>query len=146
MDPATGIVRACMTDFNTQVIEEFRANGGKVGGQFEGANIVLMTTTGAKSGVERTTPVVYFEDGDRIYVIASAGGSPKHPAWYHNLMAHPELTVEVGTEKYRAKANPVTDDAERDRLYAHAVALMPGFGEYEKQAGRRIPVLHLDRV
>ncbi|GAA3431272.1 nitroreductase family deazaflavin-dependent oxidoreductase [Kutzneria kofuensis] len=135
-----------MTDFNTQVIEEFRANSGKVGGPFEQANVVLMTVTGAKSGAERTTPVVYFNDGDRIYVIASAGGSTKHPAWYHNLVANPELTVEVGTDKYRARAVPVTDDAERDRLYAHAVSLMPGFGEYEKQANRRIPVLYLDRV
>jgi deazaflavin-dependent oxidoreductase (nitroreductase family) len=146
MDPATDAVPVRVTDFNTQVIEEFRANGGKVGGYFKDANLVLMTTTGAKSGVERTTPVVYFEDGDRIYVIASAGGSTKHPAWYHNLVVHPELTVEVGTETFRAKANPVTDDAERDRLYANAVALMPGFAEYEQNANRRIPVLHLDRV
>jgi deazaflavin-dependent oxidoreductase (nitroreductase family) len=146
MDPAAGVVPPHMSDFNTQVIEEFRANGGKVGGNFAGANLVLMTTRGAKSGVERTNPVVYFNDGDRIYVIASAGGSTKHPAWYHNLTAHPELTVEVGAETYRAKANPVTDDAERDRLYADAVAQMPGFGEYEKTANRRIPVLHLDRI
>lgn len=146
MDPGPAVVDLGVTDFNTQVIEEFRANGGKVGGNFAGANLVLMTTVGARSGVERTTPVVYFTDGDRIYVIASAGGSSRHPAWYHNLTANPELTVEVGAETYRAKANPVTDDAERDRLYAQAVALMPGFGEYEQRANRRIPVLHLDRV
>lgn len=136
----------CMTDFNAQVIEEFRANSGQVGGPFEQANVILMTVTGAKSGAERTTPVVYFDDGDRIYVIASAAGSTKHPAWYHNLIANPELPVEVGTDKYQARAVPVTDDAERDRLYAHAVSLMPIFGEYEKQANRRIPVLYLDRV
>lgn len=146
MDPPTPVVAVSMTDFNTQVITEFRANSGKVGGPFEGANVVLMTVVGAKSGAERTTPVVYFQDGERIYVIASAGGSTKHPAWYHNLVAHPELTVEVGTDKYQARAVPVTDDGERDRLYANAVAQMPGFGEYEKTANRRIPVLHLDRV
>ena len=146
MDLATAVVATGMSDFNTQVIEEFRANGGQVGGNFAGASLVLLTTVGAKSGAERTTPVVYFADGDRIYVIASAGGSTKHPAWYHNLTAHPDLTVEVGAEKYRAKANPVTDDAERDRLFAAAVSQMPGFGEYEKTANRRIPVVHLDRV
>lgn len=146
MDLATGVVPPHMSDFNTQVIEEFRANHGKVGGNFAGASLVLMTTVGAKSGVERTNPVVYFTDADRIYVIASAGGSTKHPAWYHNLIAHPELTLEIGDETYRAKADPVTDDAERDRLYANAVSQMPGFGEYEKTADRRIPVLYLDRV
>jgi deazaflavin-dependent oxidoreductase (nitroreductase family) len=146
MDLDTGVVPVCMTDFNTQVIEEFRANGGKVGGNFAGANLVLLTTVGAKSGAERTTPVVYFNDGDRIYVIASAGGSTKHPAWYHNLVANPEITVEVGADKYNARAVPVTDDSERDRLYAQAVSQMPGFGEYEKTANRRIPVLHLERV
>src|SRR4051812_19412652 len=83
MDLATGVVARCMSDFNTQIIEEFRANDGRVGGNFAGANLVLMTTVGARSGVERTTPVVYFTDADRIYVIASAGGSTKHPAWYH---------------------------------------------------------------
>jgi deazaflavin-dependent oxidoreductase (nitroreductase family) len=146
MDPAAAVVPVGMSDFNTQVIEEFRANGGKVGGNFEGAPLVLMTTLGAKSGAERTTPVVYFKDGERIYVIASAGGSTKHPAWYHNLVANPELTVEVGPDKYRARAVSVTDDGERDRLFADAVSQMPGFGEYEKTANRRIPVLHLNRV
>ena len=135
-----------MADFNTQVIEEFRANGGKVGGPFEGATLVLMTTTGAKSGAERTNPVMYFPDGDRIYVIASAAGADSSPAWYYNLKAHPDLTVEIGTEKYRARAVQVADDAERDRLYAQAVAIAPGFGDYERNTSRRIPVLHLDRV
>ncbi|MFC0435126.1 nitroreductase family deazaflavin-dependent oxidoreductase [Kutzneria buriramensis] len=135
-----------MTDFNTQVIEEFRANGGKVGGPFEGAELVLMTTTGAKSGKPHTNPVVYFHDGDRIYVIASAAGAPKHPAWYHNLVANPDLTVEVGTDKYQARATSVDDDAERDRLYANAVSVMPGFAEYEQKTSRRIPVVYLDRV
>jgi deazaflavin-dependent oxidoreductase (nitroreductase family) len=135
-----------MTDFNTKVIEEFRANGGKVGGNFEGAPLVLMTTTGAKSGAQRTNPVVYFKDGDRVYVIASYAGADNHPAWYHNLKANPELTVEIGTDKYEAKATQVADEAERDRLYAQAVAQMPGFGDYEKKTTRRIPVVHLDRV
>jgi deazaflavin-dependent oxidoreductase (nitroreductase family) len=89
---------------------------------------------------------VYFHDGDRIYVIASAAGAPKHPAWYHNMLANPDLTVEVGTDKYQARAVPVQDDAERDRLYAHAVSVMPGFAEYEQKTDRRIPVVYLDRV
>lgn len=106
----------------------------------------LLKVRGAKSGVERITPLVYTRDGEHVVLVASRGGDVRHPAWYHNLVANPELTVEVGTDKYRARAVPVTDDAERDRLYAHAVSLMPGFGEYEKQANRRIPVLYLDRV
>ncbi len=138
---------ACdVTDFNTQVIEEFRANGGKVGGNFAGAPLVLMTTTGAKSGAERTTPVVYFKDGDRVYVIASAAGADKHPAWYHNLSANPDLTVEIGEDKYRARATQVADESERAKLYAQAVAQMPGFGDYERKTSRVIPVVRLDRV
>ncbi|MFI9385902.1 nitroreductase family deazaflavin-dependent oxidoreductase [Kutzneria sp. NPDC052558] len=135
-----------MTDFNTQVIEEFRANGGKVGGNFTGADLILLTTTGAKSGAERTNPVVYFKDGERVYVIASAAGADKHPAWYHNLKAHPEFTAEIGTEKYRARAVEVADESERARLYAQAVAQMPGFGDYERKTSRVIPVLHVNRV
>jgi len=146
MDLVAGGVRCDVTDFNTQVIEEFRANGGKVGGNFAGAPLVLMTTTGAKSGAERTTPVVYFKDGDQVYVIASAAGADKHPAWYHNLKAHPELTVEIGEDKYRARANQVADESERAKLYARAVEQMPGFGDYERKTSRTIPVVRLDRV
>ncbi|MFI9503926.1 nitroreductase family deazaflavin-dependent oxidoreductase [Nocardia sp. NPDC052566] len=129
-----------MSDFNTQVIEEFRANGGKVGGMFEGANMMVMTTTGAKSGNAVTNPLVYLPDGDRIVLIASNGGADKHPAWYHNLRANPEFTIEIGTEAYQAKAEEITG-AERDELYARMVAIMPGFAEYEAKTSRRIPVL-----
>jgi deazaflavin-dependent oxidoreductase (nitroreductase family) len=130
--------------FNRQVIEEFRANDGKVGGPFEGGNIVLMTTRGAKSGAERVNPVAYYPDGDRIVVVASMGGAPKNPAWYHNLKAHPEITVEVGTDKYTAVAEEITGP-ERDDLYAKIVAVMPNFGEYQEKTTRVIPIFGLTR-
>lgn len=130
--------------FNEQVIDEFRANAGKVGGMFEGAAMVLITTTGAKSGRRITNPLVYLPDGDRIVLIASNGGADKHPAWYHNLRANPELTVEIGTERYAAKAEEVSG-AERDALYARMVEIMPGFGEYQAKTSRAIPVLAVYR-
>jgi deazaflavin-dependent oxidoreductase (nitroreductase family) len=132
-------------DFNTKIIEEFRANAGKVGGAFQGAPMVLLTTKGAKSGKPHTTPLVYLEDGDRIVVFASMGGAPKNPAWYHNVSANPDVTVEVGSEKYDAKAI-VTKGAERDELFAKQVALIPTFGEYQKRTTRTIPVVVLERV
>src|SRR5688500_9408151 len=113
-------------DFNQKVIADFRANGGKVGPPFEGAPMMLLTTTGAKSGQSRTTPLVHTTDGDRMVVIASKAGAPTNPAWYHNLVANPVVTIEVGTEKYQAKAAVVTG-AERDRLYAAQATLMPNF-------------------
>ncbi|PXX57458.1 deazaflavin-dependent oxidoreductase (nitroreductase family) [Nocardia tenerifensis] len=131
--------------FNEQVIDEFRANAGKVGGMFEGAAMVLITTTGAKSGRRVTSPLVYLPDGDRIVLIASNGGSDKHPAWYHNLVADPKLTVEIGTEQYEARAEVVTG-AERDALYARMVEIMPGFGEYQAKTSRVIPVLAVYRA
>jgi deazaflavin-dependent oxidoreductase (nitroreductase family) len=133
-----------VNDFNRKIIEEFRANGGKVGGMFEGANMVLMTTTGAKSGAQRVNPVVYLPDGGRIVVIASNGGADNHPAWFHNLKANPDLTVEVGAEKYAATAEEIKGD-ERDELFARMAALMPGFAEYEAKTERKIPVLGLSR-
>jgi deazaflavin-dependent oxidoreductase (nitroreductase family) len=134
-----------MADFNAKIIEEFRANEGKVGGMFEGANIVLITTTGAKSGRQRTNPLVYLPDGDRIVVFASNGGADTNPAWFHNVKANPEITVEVGTDKYDATAQQVEDRTERDALYARIVAVNPGFGEYEKNTERVIPVVALNR-
>ncbi|CAM3447942.1 nitroreductase family deazaflavin-dependent oxidoreductase [Kibdelosporangium persicum] len=134
-----------MSDFNTQVIEEFRANGGKVGGMFEGATMVILTTKGAKTGRTVTNPLVYLPDGDRIVIIASNGGADKHPAWYHNLKANPDITVEVGTEKYDATAEEVTDSAERDALYARMVERAPGFADYERNTTRRIPVIAVNR-
>jgi deazaflavin-dependent oxidoreductase (nitroreductase family) len=104
-------------DWNRQTIEAFRANGGKVGGVWEGRPLLLLTTTGAKSGQRRTTPVMYLPDGDRLLVFATKAGAPTNPAWYHNLLAHSEVTVEVGTETYEATATPLTGE-ERDRLYA----------------------------
>src|SRR4051794_22712128 len=105
-----------MSDWNQGIIDEFRAHAGVVGGPFEGSSMLLLHSSGAKSGVERVSPVMYFMDGDRYVVIASAGGSPKHPDWYYNLLAHPEVSVEVGTEKFSATA-AVATEPERTRLY-----------------------------
>jgi deazaflavin-dependent oxidoreductase (nitroreductase family) len=132
-------------DFNENLIAEFRANGGKVSGMFAGRPMLLLTTTGAKSGLQRTTPLVHTRDGDRIVVIASKGGAPTSPAWYHNLVANPTVTVELGTEKFPAKATVVTG-AERDRLYAAQAAMMPAFAEYETKTTRKIPVVVLERL
>ena len=131
-------------DWNRQLIEEFRANGGKVGGMWEGRPLLLLTTTGAKSGQQRTSPTMYLRDGDRLLVFASKGGAPTNPDWYHNLLAHPDVTVEVGNETYNAIATPVTGE-ERDRIYAHWAELYPQFGEYQKKTTRKIPVVTLQR-
>ena len=131
--------------FNTALIEEFRANGGKVGGRFEGRPVVLLTTTGATSGRKLTTPLVYLQDGERRLVFASKAGSPTHPDWYHNLVANPTVTVEVGTETYEAKAVVITGE-ERDRLYAKQVESTPIFGEYQQKTTRTIPVVALERI
>ncbi|WP_101788217.1 nitroreductase family deazaflavin-dependent oxidoreductase [Nonomuraea indica] len=133
------------SDFNKQIIEEFRANGGRVGGMFEGSQLLLLTTTGARSGKLTTTPVMYLKDGDRYVVIASNAGSDRHPAWYHNLRANPEATAEVGTETFVVKA-AFADDEERDRLYARMVEQAAGFAEYEAKTSRRIPVVVLERL
>jgi len=132
-------------DFNHKIIEDFRANGGKVGPPFEGAPMILLTTTGAKSGRPFTTPLVYLPDGEDWVIIASKAGAPSHPDWYHNLKAHPDVTIEVGTEKLSARATEVTG-AERDELYARQVEVMPGFAEYAAKAGRVIPVIRLTRA
>jgi deazaflavin-dependent oxidoreductase (nitroreductase family) len=134
-----------MSDFNQQVIEEFRGNQGKVGGGFNGAPMVLLTTTGAKSGQRRTTPLVYLSEGDRVYIFASKAGAPTHPAWYHNIVANPRVSVEIGADKYDADAVVVTGP-EHDRLFAAQVAVMPGFGEYQAKTTRVIPVVELRKV
>ena len=131
-------------DWNRQTIEAFRATGGKVGGVWEGRPLLLLTTTGAKSGQRRTTPVMYLPDGDRLLVFATKAGAPTNPAWYHNLIAYPEVTVEVGTQTYEATATPLTGE-ERDRLYAKQASLYPQFGEYQARATRKIPVIALER-
>jgi deazaflavin-dependent oxidoreductase (nitroreductase family) len=132
-------------DFNRAIIEEFRANGGKVGGQFAGAPLLLLTTTGAKSGRKQTTPVVYSADGDRLIILASKGGAPTNPSWYHNLRAHPTVGVELGRDSFEATAE-VTSGAERDRLFAQHAKQFPGFEDYQKNTTRIIPVVALERT
>ncbi|TMR91184.1 nitroreductase family deazaflavin-dependent oxidoreductase [Nonomuraea basaltis] len=132
------------SEFNQQIIDEFRANEGRVGGMFEGAPLVLLTTTGAKSGRPATTPVMYLADGERYIVIASNAGADNHPAWYHNLRATPEATAEIGTEEFAVKAAFIEGE-ERDQLYARMVEQAPGFAEYEAKTSRRIPVVALLR-
>ncbi|GAA3577654.1 nitroreductase family deazaflavin-dependent oxidoreductase [Nonomuraea rosea] len=132
-------------DFNQQIIDEFRANEGRVGGFFEGKPLVLLTTTGAKSGKQITTPVMWVADGDRYVVIASNGGADTNPAWYHNLRATPEATAVVGTEEFGVKA-VFAEGEERDRLYAAMVAQAPQFAEYEAKTDRLIPVIALERT
>ena len=131
-------------DWNRQIIEEFHANGGKVGGQFAGFTLLLLTTTGAKSGKRRVNPLGYTTDGDRLVIIASKGGAPSSPDWYYNLLAHPEVTVEVGSETFQATAS-VVDGEEHDTLYAKMVAIAPQFAEYQQKTTRKIPVVVLER-
>lgn len=132
-------------DFNQSLIAEFRANGGKVTGVFAGRPLLLLTTTGAKSGQPRTMPLVYTTDGDRLVVIASKGGAPSHPAWYHNLVANPVTTVELPGETFRARAS-VAEGEERQRLYDAQAALMPAFADYQRKTTRQIPVVVLERI
>ncbi len=132
-------------DWNKMIIEEFRANGGKVGGQFAGRTLLLLHTIGAKSQQPRINPVAYVKDGDRLAIIASKGGAPTNPDWYYNLIAHPEVTVEVGTEQLQVHAT-VAAEPDRTRLYQQMVAMMPGFAEYEQKTTRKIPVFILTRV
>ena len=131
-------------EFNLKIIAEFRENKGVVGGMFAGAPMALLTTKGAKSGTVGTTPLVYMPDGDRVVLFASMGGAPKSPAWYHNMVAHPDVTLEVGVEKFEATARMAVG-AERDELYARQAAIMPQFAEYQKNTTRVIPVVVLSR-
>jgi deazaflavin-dependent oxidoreductase (nitroreductase family) len=131
--------------FNENLIDEFRANAGKVGGPFEGAPMVLLHTTGAKSGKERVNPVVFQPVGDNIVVFASKGGAPTNPDWYHNLVANPRVKVEVGTDTYDAEAR-VAEGDERERIWSRQKKVMPGFADYEQKTSRQIPVIILERV
>lgn len=131
-------------DWNRQMIEEYRANGGKAGGMWEGRPLLLLTTTGAKSGQRRTSPTMYLRDGDRLLVFASKSGAPTNPDWYHNLLANPEVTVEVGPETYAATATVLSGE-ERDRLFAKQAELYPQFAEYQAKTTRQIPVIALER-
>jgi len=131
-------------DYNRKIIEEFRANEGRVGGPFEGAPMILLTHKGRKSGEMRTNPLVYMQDGDRYLIFASKGGASTNPEWYLNLKANPDATAEIGTEKFDVTAQEVTGE-ERDRLWARNVAERPTFGDYEKRTTRVIPVVALTR-
>ncbi|HWD24432.1 MAG TPA: nitroreductase/quinone reductase family protein [Acidimicrobiales bacterium] len=131
-----------MNDMNAKVIEEFRTNEGRVGGFFEGAPILILHTTGAKSGSERVHPMMYLDlDGHR-YVFASKAGADTNPDWFRNLVANPEITVEVGTTTYPAIATPISGD-ERSRIYAEQATRFPGFAEYEQKTSRVIPVVEI---
>jgi deazaflavin-dependent oxidoreductase (nitroreductase family) len=132
-------------DFNEQVIDEFRANGGKVGGAFEGASLLLLQTTGAKTGRSRVKPLVYRHDGDRLVVFGTKGGSPTHPEWFYNVRANPRVTVEVGSDRFEADARIALPD-ERDRLWRLQTQDVPVFADYQKKTDRTIPVVILERV
>ena len=131
-------------DQNQRIIDEFRANSGKVGAPFADMPLALLTTTGAKSGKQTISPMAATRDGDRLIVYASAAGRPHNPAWYHNLIANPDVTVEYGTETFPARAEEVTG-SERDRLWDAQVARAPGFGDYQRKTTRTIPVIALYR-
>lgn len=132
-------------DWNQAVIKEFRENGGKVGGNFAGSTLLLLHTIGAKSGKEHVTPVMYSTDGDHLFIIASKAGAPEHPSWYHNIAANPVVTLEVGSETYKAKA-VIAPEPERTRLFAKMVSIAPGFGQYQAKTTRIIPVVTLERI
>jgi deazaflavin-dependent oxidoreductase (nitroreductase family) len=133
-----------MSDWNTAIIEEFRANEGEVGGNFEGAPLLLLHTTGARSGQERVSPVMYQDlGGGSMAVFASKAGAPDNPDWYHNLLAHPEVTAEIGTETRSLRAR-VADDDEREPIWSKQKQDYPGFADYETKTSRTIPVVILD--
>ncbi|MEJ1230098.1 MAG: nitroreductase family deazaflavin-dependent oxidoreductase [Galbitalea sp.] len=137
-----------MSDWNDKIIAEFRDNDGVVGGPFAGAHLLLLTTTGAKSGEKRVSPMMYFPDGDNRIVVASKAGAPTNPAWYHNLLANPEVRVEAsvegGVEEYDATATPLPEP-ERTAKYAQIGSVNPGFAEYQKKTDRKIPLIVLSR-
>ncbi len=130
-------------DWNSKIIAEFRANGGKVGGQFEGAPLLLLHTVGAKSGQPRVTPMMYQDIGDGVAVFASKAGAPTHPAWYHNLLANPRVSAEIGAATVDLVAR-VADGAERERIWEAQKAAYPGFAGYETKTTRQIPVVILE--
>jgi len=134
-----------MSDWNAPIIEEFRANDGKLGGNFEGAPMLLLHSTGAKSGQERVNPMMYQQVGDDLAVFASKAGADTNPDWFHNLRANPDATVEIGTETVAVRAR-VADDAERAPIWETQKERYPGFAEYEQKTDRVIPVVILERV
>jgi len=135
-----------MSDWNTNVIDEFRANQGKVGGYFEGKNLLLLHTRGRKSGAERVNPLAYRMVGDTYAVFGSKGGDPEHPDWIHNVAANPDVEVEVGTERFNGKAEVLWEGPTRDEIYAAQAADWESFGEYEEKTDRKIPVVLIERL
>jgi len=134
-----------MSDMNKQIIEEFRANDGKVGGYFANSTLLLLHTTGAKSGKERINPLVTIEDGDRLVIVASKGGAPTNPDWYYNIVSNPLVDVEYGSDTFRARAT-VAAEPERTELFAKIAGNFAGFSEYAKKTSRVIPVVTLSRL
>jgi deazaflavin-dependent oxidoreductase (nitroreductase family) len=132
-------------DWNSNIIQEFRTNEGKVGGPFDGAPLLLLHTTGARSGEERINPMMYLADGDRLVVFASKGGAPTNPDWFHNLVANPEVEIEVGTERRKVRAR-VAEGEEHDQLYAEQSRRYPQFAKYQEGTDRTIPVVILEAV
>jgi deazaflavin-dependent oxidoreductase (nitroreductase family) len=133
-----------MNDFNQAVITEFRANNGKVGGQFANIPLLLLTTIGTKSGQPRINPLAYTTDGDRIIILASKAGAPTNPDWYHNLIANPTVAVEVGNERFQAQAS-IAQGQERERLHAQVLERLPWFADYQQKTSRQIPIIILER-
>ena len=132
-------------NWNQKIIDEFRSNAGKVGGPFSGSPLLLLTTTGAKTGRRLTNPLRYNRIENRLLVFGSKGGAPTHPAWYHNLVANPEVTVELGTDKFEARAVVIKGE-ERDRLFQQHGEEVPQFAEYQRKTSRKIPVIALERL
>jgi deazaflavin-dependent oxidoreductase (nitroreductase family) len=140
-----GLMKQEFKEFNRNLIDEYRANDGKVGGMFEGAPLLLLTTTGAKTGQARVAPLAYTKDADRFVIIASKGGAPSHPDWYYNLRTNPEVTIELGAEKFPARAT-IQHGEERKRLFDQMSQKMPNFAEYQRNTRRELPVILLERV
>jgi deazaflavin-dependent oxidoreductase (nitroreductase family) len=133
-------------DFNRNLIKDLRANGGKAtSGPFQGANVLILTTKGAKSGETRESPLAFTRDGENLVIVASKGGAPTHPSWFHNVVKHPDVTVEAEGEKFKARAH-VPQGEEYERLYTQHADVMPGFYEYRKKTTRQIPVIVLERI
>lgn len=132
-----------MSDWNSKIIEEFRTNDGRVGGPFEGATLLILHTKGRKTGAPRENPLAYRKVGDGYAVFGSKGGAPTHPEWYYNVLANPDVTVEVGTQSIEVKAREAQGD-ERERIWTDVKAAMPGFGDYERKTDRQIPVIVLE--
>ena len=136
---------AAADDFNEKIIDEFRANAGKVGGRFEGAPLLLLHTTGAKTGRTRVKPLAYRRDGDRVVVFGTKGGAPTNPEWYYNIRANPRVTVEVGSDRFEADARVAPPD-ERDRIWRLQTQEVPVMADYQEKTDRTIPVVILERV